>query len=48
MKYLWFIIGYFSCLITIFLASCSVAPLEAGSLECGDTQFNPCYVKIVE
>tara|TARA_Y100000310_G_scaffold323778_1_gene384672 strand:- start:906 stop:1052 length:147 start_codon:yes stop_codon:yes gene_type:complete len=48
MKYLWFFIGYTTALATIFLASCTYTPLEAGSSECGDTQWNPCFVKIVE
>ena len=48
MKYLWFIIGYLTCLATIFMASCSYAPLEAGSSELGSTEWNPVYVKVVE
>ena len=48
MKYLYFIIGYLACLTTIFIASCTVSPLEAGSGNCGESSFNPCYVKIVD
>jgi len=47
MKYKWFILGYLTALTTIFLASCTIAPLEASSSDCGD-MFNPCYVKIVD
>ena len=47
-KYIWFIIGYITALATIFMASCTIAPLEAGSVECGDSQYNPCWVKVVE
>tara|TARA_Y100001963_G_C6785261_1_gene452288 strand:- start:2678 stop:2824 length:147 start_codon:yes stop_codon:yes gene_type:complete len=48
MKYYWFFIGYMTALVTIFMASCTIAPLEASNSECGDSQYNPCYVKIVE
>ena len=47
-KYLYFFIGYITALATIFMASCTISPLEAGSSECGDSQFNPCWVKIAE
>ena len=47
-KYTYFTIGYLSALATIFLASCTVAPLEAGSSELGSSEWNPVYVKIVE
>ena len=48
MKYFYFIIGYLACLTTIFIASCTVSPLEAGSSEIGSTEWNPIYVKIVD
>ena len=47
-KYMWFFIGYLTALATIFMASCTYAPLEAGSSELGSTEWNPVYVKIVE
>ena len=47
-KYIWFFIGYLTALATIFMASCTYAPLEAGSSELGSTEWNPVYVKIVE
>tara|TARA_Y100000310_G_scaffold237613_1_gene240906 strand:+ start:492 stop:641 length:150 start_codon:yes stop_codon:yes gene_type:complete len=47
-KYIWFIVGYFTALATIFLASCTYAPLEAGGSELGSTSWNPVYVKIVD
>ena len=47
-KYLWFFIGYLTALATIFMASCTYAPLEAGSSEIGSTEWNPIYVKIVD
>ena len=47
-KYVWFLIGYFTALTTIFLASCTYAPLEASSSEIGSTEWNPMYVKIVD
>ena len=45
---MWFFIGYLTALATIFMASCTYAPLEAGSSELGSTEWNPVYVKIVE
>ena len=47
-KYIWFIVGYLTALATIFMASCTYAPLEAGSGELGSTSWNPVYVKIVD
>ena len=48
-KYMWFfIMGYFTALATIFMASCTYAPLEASSSDCGDSSWNPCYVKVVD
>tara|TARA_Y100001963_G_C6578224_1_gene352118 strand:+ start:447 stop:590 length:144 start_codon:yes stop_codon:yes gene_type:complete len=47
MNYLWFFIGYMTAIGTIFLASCTISPLEAGYGEPG-SEFNPLYVKIVE
>ena len=44
----WFIIGYITALDTIFMASCTVTPLEASGSNCGDSSWNPCYVKIVD
>ena len=48
MKYLYFTLGYLTALATIFMASCTYAPLEAGSSELGSTEWNPMYVKIVD
>ena len=47
-KYIYFTLGYLTALATIFLASCTVAPLEASSSNCGEESWNPCYVKIVD
>ena len=47
-KYLWFFIGYITALATIFMASCTYSPLEAGASELGSTEWNPVYVKIVD
>ena len=47
-KYIWFVLGYLTALATIFLASCTYAPLEAQSSGCGNESWNPCYVKIVD
>ena len=48
MKYLYFAMGYFTALVTIFMISCTFTPLEASSSDCGDSSYNPCYVKIVD
>tara|TARA_Y100000034_G_scaffold23580_1_gene27276 strand:+ start:4111 stop:4260 length:150 start_codon:yes stop_codon:yes gene_type:complete len=47
-KYIWFVLGYLTCLATIFVVSCTYAPLEASASVCGEEVWNPCYVKIVE
>tara|TARA_Y100000310_G_scaffold205079_1_gene205362 strand:- start:58 stop:237 length:180 start_codon:yes stop_codon:yes gene_type:complete len=47
-KYIYFTLGYLTALATIFLASCTVAPLEASSSNCGEESWNPCFVKIVD
>jgi len=47
-KYLYFTLGYLTALATIFMVSCTYSPLEASSSDCGDSSYNPCYVKIVD
>ena len=47
-KAMYFFIGYMTAIITIFMASCTISPLEAGSGELGSTEWNPVYVKIVD
>ena len=47
-KYIYFTLGYFTALVTIFVVSCTYTPLEASVGECGDSSWNPCYVKIVD
>ena len=44
----YFLLGFMSAMLfaTVFVGC--TAPLEAGSSECGDAEWNPCYVKIVE
>ena len=48
MRYIYFTIGYLTALVTLFIASCTYAPLEAGGSEIGSTEWNPMYVKIVD
>mgnify|MGYP003128572156 FL=1 len=43
-----FILGYITALLTLLIASCSISPLDANSSNCGESSWNPCYVKIVE
>ena len=44
----YFLLGFMSAMLfaTVFVGC--TAPLEAGSSECGDAEWNPCYVKIVD
>ena len=48
MKYMYFALGYITAMATMVVVSCSYTPLEASSSECGESQFNPCYVKIID
>ena len=47
-KYVYFTLGYLTALATIFMASCTYAPLEAGSSELGSNRYNPLYVVVIE
>lgn len=46
-KAIYFFIGYMTALLTIFMASCTIAPLEAGSSELGSSEWNPIYVHVI-
>ena len=47
-----FLYGFASACIIMLLSgifmSCSVTTLEASGSNCGESSWNPCYVKIVE
>ena len=43
-----FLMGIFFMVFIAAIISCTVAPLEASGSNCGETEWNPCYVKIVE
>ena len=47
-KYMYFVLGYITAFVTIFVVSCSYTPLEAGATELGSSSWNPMYVKIVD
>tara|TARA_Y100000310_G_C20493898_1_gene720580 strand:- start:373 stop:555 length:183 start_codon:yes stop_codon:yes gene_type:complete len=57
-KQFYFLLGYMTAFITAFmtmlLISCSVTPLDAVSSSsetsggCGEYEYNPCFVKVVE
>ena len=48
MKKYYFLLGFMTAmLVATIIIGCST-PLEAGSSDCGESSFNPCYVKIVE
>ena len=48
MKYTWFIVGYIAALMTLFLASCTITPLQADYNTPGHSETFPLYVKIVD
>ena len=44
-----FLSGLLFCLIGIIFISCTITPLDANNIqECGISEWNPCYVKIVQ
>ena len=48
MKKYYFLLGFMTAmLVATIIISCST-PLEASSSNCGEEQWNPCYVKIVD
>ena len=47
-KYMYFVLGYLTAMVTILVVSCSYTPLEAGGSEIGSTEWNPIFVKIVD
>ena len=47
-KYIYFALGYMMAIITIFLASCTMTPLQADYDTPGHSAAFPLYVKIVE
>ena len=44
----YFLLGFMTAVLfaTVFVGC--TAPLEAGNSECGESSWNPCYVKIVD
>ena len=45
----YFLLGWGTAMLVAgFIIGCTVTPLEAGGSGCGETEWNPCYVKIVE
>ena len=43
-----FIVGMIFMLFGVVFISCTMTPLEAGGSDCGESSWNPCYVKIVD
>ena len=44
----YFLLGWGSAMLLAgFIIGCT-SPLEAGGSECGNSEWNPCYVKIVD
>ena len=43
-----FILGYIAALATIFLASCTISPLQANYDTPGHSKAFPIYVKVID
>ena len=44
----WFTVGFCSAVLFAMMISCTISPLEASvNDECGQNEWNPCYVKVV-
>ena len=44
-----FLLGFATAILTTMVISCAIEPLEAINSEvCGDQEWRPCYVRIVE
>ena len=46
-KYFYFALGYMAAIATIFMASCTISPLQADYDTPGYSESYPMYVKIV-
>ena len=44
----YFLLGFMSAMLMVMVIVGCTTPLEAGSSDCGDSVYNPCYVKIVD
>ena len=47
-KYMYFTLGYITALMTLFLASCTLSPLQANWDTPGHSSAYPLYVKHVD
>ena len=47
-KYMWFFIGYMTAIATIFIASCTITPLQADYSTPGHSEAFPLYVKVID
>ena len=45
----YFLLGWCTAMLVAgFIIGCTVTPLEAGGSSCGDSEWNPCWVRITE
>ena len=44
----YFLLGFMSAMLFAMVIVGCTSPLEAGSSECGETEWDPCYFKIVD
>ena len=45
----YFLLGFMTAILVAMMISCTISPLEASiSEECGQYEWRPCYVRIVE
>ena len=47
-KYIYFTLGYLTCLATIFVISCTYTPLQADYNTPGHSEAFPLYVKHID
>ena len=47
-KYIWFVLGYLTALASIFMASCTISPLQADYDTPGHSEAFPLYVKVID
>ena len=44
----YFLLGFMSAMLVAMVIIGCTSPLEAGSSDCGETEWDPCYFKIVD
>ena len=47
-KKYYFLLGFMTAMLVAMFIVVNLTPLEARSKDCGENNWNPCYVKIVK